>query len=209
MSNFMDYSDELMDHFGNPRNILKVTEKEFQADGVGEVGNPQCGDMMKVWIKVDKEKDKIVDLKWKTFGCASAIGSTSVMSEMVVDNNGMKIDDALKLTPQNIMDRVGGLPSIKIHCSVLGDKALRSAIHDYLRKTEQTNRIEEVKAKVICTCLNVTDHEVEEQVLDGVKDFLTLQEKTKISTGCFTCRENAEKIFGQYLNKYFSNNNSK
>ncbi len=209
MSNFMDYSDKLMDHFSNPRNILKVTEKEFQADGVGEVGNPQCGDMMKVWIKVDKEMDKIVDLKWKTFGCASAIGSTSVMSEMVVDNNGMKIDDALKLTPQNIMDRVGGLPSIKIHCSVLGDKALRAAIHDYLKKTEQTNRIEEVKAKVICTCLNVTDHEIEEQVLDGVKDFLTLQEKTKISTGCFTCRENAEKIFEQYLNKYFSNNNSK
>ena len=138
MSNFMGYTDELMDHFSSPRNILKTTEEEYQADGIGEVGNPQCGDMMKVWIKVDKEKDRIVDLKWKTFGCASAIGSTSVMSEMVVENDGMKVDDALKLTPQNIMDRVGGLPSIKIHCSVLGDKALRAAINDYLKKTDQT-----------------------------------------------------------------------
>ena len=204
MNNFMGYTDKLMDHFSSPRNILKTSEEEYQADGIGEVGNPQCGDMMKVWIKVDKERDCIIDLKWKTFGCASAIGSTSVMSEMVVENNGMKVDDALKLTPQNIMDRVGGLPSIKVHCSVLGDKALRSAINDYLKKTDQTERIEEVKAKTICNCLNVTDHEIEEYVLDGVKDFETLQEKTKISTGCGQCREEAVEIFNQYREKYFS-----
>ena len=199
----MGYTDKLMDHFSNPRNILKTAEEEYQADGIGQVGNPQCGDMMKVWIKVDKEKDRIVDLKWKTFGCASAIGSTSVMSEMVVENDGMKVDDALKLTPQNIMDRVGGLPSIKIHCSVLGDKALRAAINDYLKKTGQTERIEEVKAKIVCNCLNVTDHEIEENILDGVEDFETLQEKTKISTGCGECREEAEEIFNKYREKYF------
>lgn len=204
MNNFMGYTDELMDHFNNPRNILKIAEEEYQADGTGQVGNPQCGDMMKIWIKVDKEKDRIVDLKWKTFGCASAIGSTSVMSEMIVENKGMKVDDALKLTPKNIMDRIGGLPSIKIHCSVLGDKALRAAIHDYLKKTEQTDRIEEIKAKVICNCLNVTDHEIEEMVLDAVEDFETLQEKTKISTGCGECRVEAEKVFNQYRQKYFS-----
>ncbi len=203
MNNFMGYTDKLMDHFSNPRNILKTAEEEYQADGIGQVGNPQCGDMMKVWIKVDKEKDRIVDLKWKTFGCASAIGSTSVMSEMVVENDGMKVDDALKLTPQNIMDRVGGLPSIKIHCSVLGDKALRAAINDYLKKTGQTERIEEVKAKIVCNCLNVTDHEIEENILDGVEDFETLQEKTKISTGCGECREEAEEIFNKYREKYF------
>lgn len=208
MNNFMGYTDELMDHFNNPRNILKISEEEYRADGIGQVGNPQCGDMMKVWIKVNKEKDLIVDLKWKTFGCASAIGSTSVMSEMIVENKGMKVDDALKLTPNDIMDRVGGLPSIKIHCSVLGDKALRAAIHDYLKKTKQTDRIEEINAKVICKCLNVTDHEIEEMVLDAVKDFETLQEKTKISTGCGECREEAEKVFNQYRQKYFSKEKS-
>lgn len=204
MDNFMGYTDELMDHFSNPRNILKTSEEEYQADGVGQVGNPQCGDMMKVWIKVDKNEDRIVDLKWKTFGCASAIGSTSVMSEMVVENEGMKVDEALNLTPQAIMDRVGGLPSIKIHCSVLGDKALTAAINDYLKKSDQLDRVEEVKAKTICNCLNVTDHEIEENVLDGVEDFETLQEKTKIATGCGGCREEAEMIFKQYRKKYFS-----
>lgn len=204
MNNFMGYTDELMDHFNNPRNILKISEEEYRADGIGQVGNPQCGDMMKVWIKVDKERDRIIDLKWKTFGCASAIGSTSVMSEMIVENEGMKVDDALKLTPNDIMDRIGGLPSIKIHCSVLGDKALRASIHDYLKKTKQTDRIEEIEAKVICKCLNVTDHEIEEMVLDAVENFETLQEKTKISTGCGECREEAEKVFNQYRQKYFS-----
>lgn len=209
MGNFMNYTDELMDHFDNPRNILKIPEKEYQCDGVGQVGNPQCGDMMKVWIKVNNKEDKIVDLKWKTFGCASAIGSTSVMSEMIVENDGMKIDDALQLTPQDIMQRVGGLPAIKVHCSVLGDKALRAAIHDYMRKTDQASRIKENKAKIICNCLNVTDHEIEELVLDGVDDFEILQEKTKIATGCGDCKEQAELIFNQYIKKYFSACNSK
>ena len=208
MTNFMGYTDKLMDHFDKPRNILKTSEEEYRADGIGEVGNPQCGDMMKVWIKVDKERDRIIDLKWKTFGCASAIGSTSVMSEMVVENGGMKVDDALELTPHNIMDRVGGLPSIKIHCSVLGDKALRAAINDYLKKTNQPDRVEEVKAKTICNCLNVTDKEIEELVLDGVEDFETLQEKTKISTGCGGCREEAEDVFNKCRNKYFAKDSS-
>ena len=208
MANFMGYTDKLMDHFDKPRNILKTSEEEYRADGIGEVGNPQCGDMMKVWIKVDKERDRIIDLKWKTFGCASAIGSTSVMSEMVVENGGMKVNDALELTPNNIMDRVGGLPSIKIHCSVLGDKALRAAINDYLKKTNQPDRIEEVKAKTICNCLNVTDKEIEELVLDGVEDFETLQEKTKISTGCGGCREEAEDVFNKCRNKYFVKDSS-
>jgi len=127
--NNFGYSDTVMDHFSNPRNVLKVPEEQYGPSGVGMVGNPTCGDMMKVWIKVD-QADRIIDLKWKTFGCASAIGSTSMMSEMVTEKGGMKIEDALRLKPQDIMDRLGGLPSIKIHCSVLGDKALRSAIQD-------------------------------------------------------------------------------
>jgi len=200
-SNF-GYSDTVMDHFTNPRNVLRVTEEEYAANGVGMVGNPTCGDMMKIWIKVD-QSDRIYDLKWKTFGCASAIGSTSMMSEMVTENGGMGIDDALKLKPEDIMNRLGGLPSIKIHCSVLGDKALRSAIHDYLRKTGRGDLIDEKKATIICECLNVTDHEIEEEVLEGVSDFETLQERTKISTGCGKCRDKAIELFESYHAKYF------
>ncbi len=200
--NNFGYSDTVMDHFTNPRNVLRVTEEEYAANGVGMVGNPTCGDMMKIWIKVD-HSDKIYDLKWKTFGCASAIGSTSMMSEMVTENGGMDINDALKLKPEDIMNRLGGLPSIKIHCSVLGDKALRSAIHDYLRKTGRGDQIDEKQATVICECLNVTDHEIEEEVLEGVSDFETLQERTKISTGCGKCRDKAIELFESYHAKYF------
>ncbi len=202
LENNFGYSDTVMDHFTNPRNVLKTPEEEYNANGVGMVGNPTCGDMMKIWIKVDGN-DKISDLKWKTFGCASAIGSTSMMSEMVTENGGMKIEDALKLKPQDIMDRLGGLPSIKIHCSVLGDKALRAAIHDYFMKTGRDDLIEVEKVTLICECLNVTDKEIEEEVLEGTPDFETLQERTKISTGCGKCREKAEELFGGYRAKYF------
>lgn len=202
--NVMGYSDLLMDHFQNPRNILKIKEEEYQADGVGQVGNPTCGDMMKVWIKISKDDERVKELKWKTFGCASAIGSTSVMSEMVTEKEGMTLNEALALKPKDIMNRLGGLPSIKIHCSVLGDKALRAAINDYFEKTGQQERIKEQKAKVVCNCLNVTDHEIEEWVLEGVRDFETLQEKCKVSTGCGNCKPEAEKLFEEYLDKYFS-----
>jgi len=201
-SNNFGYSDIVMDHFTNPRNVLKTAEDEYAASGVGMVGNPTCGDMMKVWIKVDEE-DKIYDLKWKTFGCASAIGSTSMMSQMVTEHGGMKIDDALRLKPQDIMDRLGGLPSLKIHCSVLGDKALRSAIQDFLKKTGREGMVVEETATIVCECLDVTDKEIEEQVLEGAADFETLQERTKISTGCGSCRQTAEALFNSYRAKYF------
>lgn len=196
------YSDIVMDHFTNPRNVLKTPEEEYAPNGVGMVGNPTCGDMMKIWIKVG-ENERINDLKWKTFGCASAIGSTSMMSVMVTEHGGMKVEDALKLKPEDIMNRLGGLPSIKIHCSVLGDKALRAAIYDYFRRTGQADRIDEKAAAVICECLNVTDHEIEEQVLEGVSDFETLQERTKISTGCGNCRPKAMELLEHYRAKYF------
>ncbi|GMT41810.1 MAG: iron-sulfur cluster assembly scaffold protein [bacterium] len=203
MENNFGYSDTVIDHFTSPRNVLSTSEDEYGPDGVGMVGNPTCGDMMKVWIKVDSEKDRITDLKWKTFGCASAIGSTSMMSIMITENGGMKLRDALSLTPQQIMDRLGGLPDIKIHCSVLGDKALRSAIHNYFESTGQKNRILEETVQTVCECANVTDKEIEEHVLEGADSFEKLQERTKISTGCGKCRPAAEKLFDEYRTKYF------
>lgn len=132
------YSKTVKEHFFNPKNFMNDDEVEnYEYDGLGMVGSPACGDVMKVWIKVDEKGEKIKDLKWQTFGCASAIASTSVMSVMVTEKGGMKIKDALKLRPKDILKRLGGLPKIKIHCSVLGDQALRAAIDDYLKRKKR------------------------------------------------------------------------
>jgi NifU-like protein involved in Fe-S cluster formation len=128
------YSDAVKEHFFHPHNVL-IDEENYIADGVGEVGSPECGDVMQVWIKVDSATQKIIDFKWKTFGCASAIASTSILSIMVLENDGMQIDDAYKIKPKDIIDRLGGLPAHKMHCSVLGDRALRAAIDDYRKKS--------------------------------------------------------------------------
>lgn len=125
------YSDMVKKHFFSPQNFL-ADEKKYKADGVGIVGSPACGDMMMVWIKVDKKSQRIKECKWRTFGCASAIASTSMMSVMVTEKGGMKLTDALRLKPEQIVDRLGGLPDRKFHCSVLGQDALKNAVEDYL-----------------------------------------------------------------------------
>lgn len=124
------YSDIVKDHFFNPRNIL-LDEKNYVADGVGVVGSPACGDMMALWIRVDKDRNSITECRWRTFGCASAIASTSMLSVMATEGEGMTLDRAKRVTPEAIIDRLGGLPDRKYHCSVLGHLALREAIKDY------------------------------------------------------------------------------
>ncbi|MEK7095325.1 MAG: iron-sulfur cluster assembly scaffold protein [Patescibacteria group bacterium] len=124
------YSEVVKDHFFHPRNIL-LNEVNYVADGIGIVGSPACGDMMAIWIKIDPKKQKIIECKWRTFGCASAIASTSMMSVMVTENGGMILSRAKRLTPESIIERLGGLPDRKYHCSVLGHLALREAIKDY------------------------------------------------------------------------------
>ena len=126
------YSDIVKDHFFNPRNLL-IDEANYIADGIGIVGSPACGDMMAVWIKVDKESQKIKECKWRTFGCASAIASTSMMSVMATEKGGMTLLKAKRMTPEAIIERLSGLPNRKYHCSVLGHDALREAILDYER----------------------------------------------------------------------------
>jgi NifU-like protein involved in Fe-S cluster formation len=128
------YNDTVKDHFLNPRNIL-FDEKNYQADGVGVVGSPACGDMMIVWIQIDKKSMRIKECKWRTFGCASAIASTSMMSIIATKNGGMGLSKAKKLTAEAILDRLGGLPDQKYHCSVLGHLALREAIEDFQNKS--------------------------------------------------------------------------
>ena len=124
------YSAAVKDHFFAPRNVLRDHES-FEADGQGVVGSPACGDMMLVCIKVDRKTERITDIKWRTFGCASAIASTSMMSCMATENGGMTLARAARLKPEEIIERLGGLPDRKFHCSVLGHEALRAAVEDY------------------------------------------------------------------------------
>jgi len=119
------YSEKVLEHFKNPRNVGVIED----ADGIGEAGNPRCGDMMTIYIKV--KDDVIEDIKFQTFGCAAAIATSSMMTELV---KGKKIEEALKISKKDIADALGGLPPIKMHCSLLAEDALRKAIEDYLKK---------------------------------------------------------------------------
>ena len=125
------YSEEVKKHFLHPKNFLEKEPKAGEFDSMGEVGSAACGDVMKVWLKIDPKTTKIKNFKWQTWGCASAIASTSVFSEMITEKGGMKIEQALKITPQQIIERLHGLPSIKIHCSVLADQAFKQAVENY------------------------------------------------------------------------------
>ena len=127
------YSEIVKDHFFHPRNIL-IDDATYVSDGVGVVGSPACGDMMVVWIRVSADKTRVAECKWRTFGCASAIASTSMMSVMATENGGMLLKHAKRLSPEAIITRLGGLPDRKYHCSVLGHQALREAIMDYEAK---------------------------------------------------------------------------
>lgn len=119
------YSEKVMDHFLHPRNVGEIPD----ASGIGNVGNPVCGDVMRMYIKV--ENDIITDAKFKTFGCGAAISTSSMVTEMV---KGKSITEALKISNKAVAEALGGLPAIKMHCSVLAEQALRSALADYYRK---------------------------------------------------------------------------
>lgn len=120
------YSEKVMDHFAHPRNVGEIPN----ASGVGKVGNPVCGDMMELYIKV--ENNILTDVKFKTFGCGAAIATSSMVTELV---KGKTIEEALKISNKAVAEALGGLPPIKMHCSVLAEDALKSAIDDYLKKT--------------------------------------------------------------------------
>jgi nitrogen fixation NifU-like protein len=194
------YSDIVKDHFMHPRNLL-LDEESFEADGQGVIGNIKCGDEMVVVIKVDKEKNIITDLKWKTYGCASAIASTSALSELAI---GKTLSQAYKLSSHDIAKALGGLPEHKIHCSVLGDKALRAAIDDYYTRNGMLDRVKAAKMHIICQCLGITDAEIEQAVLEGARNYYQLQEHTKIGTVCGKCKEKSLELLEKYKAKHFA-----
>lgn len=121
----MDYSEKVLDHFANPRNVGEISD----ADGIGEVGNAKCGDIMKMYLKIDG--DMITDVKFKTFGCGAAVATSSMATELI---KGKPVSEALKLTNKAVVEALDGLPAVKIHCSVLAEQAIKSALADYYRR---------------------------------------------------------------------------
>ena len=121
----MVYSEKVMDHFTNPRNVGEIPD----ADGVGEVGNAKCGDIMKMYLKINS--GVITDVKFKTFGCGAAVATSSIATEMI---KGKPVEEALKLTNKAVVEALDGLPAVKLHCSVLAEQAIKSALSDYYKK---------------------------------------------------------------------------
>ncbi len=184
-----EYTDKVKDHFLNPRNVGVIED----ADGVGEVGSIACGDALTFYFKLDKN-DKIKDATFQTFGCASAIASSSALTEMV---KGMTLEEAKKITNEDIAAYLGGLPKEKMHCSVMGRDALEKAISCYLDEPEK-----EVEGEIVCECFGVTDREIERVVrenhvstIEGVTDYV------KAGGGCGNCHDRIQEIIDGVLGK--------
>jgi len=181
-----DYTDKVMDQFHHPRNVGKLDDP----DGVGEVGSLACGDALTLMFKLD-ENGRIKDVKFQTFGCASAIASSSVLTEMI---RGMTLEEAANVTNKDIVERLGGLPNQKMHCSVMGQEALEAAIQDYYKR--KGGKAPDVKkGNIVCTCFGVTDEEIKKVVYEN--DLTTVEEVTdycKAGGGCGGCKERIAEL---------------
>ncbi len=192
------YSDKVKDHFFNPRNFLNEDPPAGQFDAQGQVGSLACGDIMSIWLKIDPDQDRIVDLKWRTFGCASAIAATSVFSEMVLKNGGLTIEEAIKISPSDIMAELGGLPARKVHCSVLADKAFRQTLNNYFRIRGQHNRIITDGSRVIDLDLKITEQEVVEVIHQGAQTLEEIQARLKVGVGRPEVKAEIEKLIEKH-----------
>lgn len=197
------YSDIVKNHFFNPRNLLLDDPQEGEFNAMGLVGSPSCGDMMHVWMKIDPASERITDFKWRTFGCGSAIAATSMFSVMVTENGGKTLEGARQIKPQHVMERLGGLPNRKIHCSVLVDKAFGKAANDYYRKAGQFEKIIVEGAKVIDAATQTTDKDIEEAVLEGAMDLDSVQRKLKVGIGNPDVIPEVEQLIRFYKEKYY------
>ncbi|MEI7900243.1 MAG: Fe-S cluster assembly protein NifU [bacterium] len=185
-----NYSETVMEHFRNPRNVGKIENP----DGVGTVGSLACGDALTLMFRLDADK-RIIDVKFQTFGCASAIASSSALTEMVI---GKTIEEAEKITNQDIARFLGGLPDQKMHCSVMGREALEAAIHNY--RTGET-MIKNLEDHIVCTCFGVSENEIRRVVTEN--SLTAVDEVTnfcKAGGGCGMCRDNIQVIIDTVRN---------
>ena len=186
-----NYTEKVYEHFKNPKNVGEVENP----DAVGEVGSIVCGDALKLTLKIDKATETISDAKFKTFGCASAIASSSALTEMI---KGMKLEDAAKITNQQIADFLGGLPSEKMHCSVMGMEALEAAVKNY-RGAKAEKVIIGVGERVVCKCFSVTESQLLKAIkLNSLKTVEEVTNFTKAGGGCGQCKGEIEKILKDY-----------
>ena len=182
-----EYTDKVKEHFLNPHNVGIIDD----ADGVGEVGSLACGDALKLSIKLD-ENQHIKDAKFQTFGCASAIASSSALTEMI---KGLSLEEAKKITNEDIAEFLGGLPKEKMHCSVMGRDALEKAISDYYGEAEK-----KVEGEIVCECFGVTDLEIERAVKEN--NLTTIEDVTnyvKAGGGCGNCHDRIQEIIDAIL----------
>ena len=182
-----EYTDKVKDHFLNPRNVGVIED----ADGVGEVGSIACGDALTFYFKLD-ENGRIKDAKFQTFGCASAIASSSALTEMVI---GKTLEEAKKITNEDIAQYLGGLPKEKMHCSVMGREALEKAISCHLGEPEK-----KVEGEIVCECFGVTDREIERVVKEN--RLTTIEDVTdyvKAGGGCGKCHDRIQEIIDSIL----------
>lgn len=181
-----DYNQKVKDHFFNPRNVGEIVN----ADAMGEVGSIACGDALRIYLKVDDQK-RIVDVKFKTFGCGSAIAAASALTEMV---KGKTLDEAMKITNQDIVDFLGGLPPEKMHCSVMGREALEAAIANYYG-LQRTHLEEEDEGRIVCHCFGVTEGLIRKVIREN--NLSTIEDVTnycKAGGGCQSCHTEIDEL---------------
>jgi NifU-like protein len=182
-----DYTDKVKDHFLNPRNVGRIED----ADAVGEVGSLACGDALTLYLKLDENR-RIKDASFQTFGCASAIASSSALTEMV---KGKTLEEARQITNEQIAEFLGGLPKEKMHCSVMGRDALEKAISCYLGEPEQ-----KVEGEIVCECFGVTDRQIREAVAEHrLKTIEDVTGYLKAGGACGNCHEKIQEIIWETL----------
>ena len=191
-----EYTEKVMDHYRNPRNVGKIDN----ADAVGLAGSLACGDQLKIYLKI--ENGIVTDAKFQTFGCGSAVASSSILTEMII---GKSVDEVRKITNKDIADQLGGLPPEKMHCSVMGYEALEDALKNY--KTDEMIaldelREEEVKEKIVCTCFNVTENQIWDAIkINGLKTVEEITNYTKAGGACGKCKDLIQDIIDTYYHK--------
>lgn len=193
-----DYSEKVIDHYRNPRNVGKIDN----ADAIGEAGSLACGDSLKIYLKI--ENNIVTDAKFQTFGCGSAVASSSILTEMII---GKSVDEVRKITNKDIADQLGGLPPEKMHCSVMGYEALEDALKNYgdytdlddLRAEETNSKKEE---KIVCTCFGVTENMIWDAIkVNGLKSVEEVTNYTKAGGACGKCKGLIQDIIDTYYKK--------